>query len=286
MTRIMGGALALLVLLPAVQAREGPKPADQVKALTAEFQKAQTEFQKALAGVKTPQERQKIVDEKMPKRDDYSKRFLEIAQKNPKDPAAVDALVWVLENTSPYGTDTTHSKALELLRRDHLQSENLAKVFAVLSRGYDKASMDLATLAMEKNPHREVQARVCVMMAERLQGKLKLQQRFKDNPSMAQNYERVLGEGAVEEIKKTDPEKAAKEVEKLYERIAADYKDVADSQYGTLGKLAQTKLNGLHNPIVVDKPAPDIEGADVDGKSFKLSDYRGKVVLLDFWGHW
>jgi thiol-disulfide isomerase/thioredoxin len=32
--------------------------------------------------------------------------------------------------------------------------------------------------------------------------------------------------------------------------------------------------------------APDIEGEDADGKLFKLSDYRGKVVLLDFWGDW
>lgn len=29
--------------------------------------------------------------------------------------------------------------------------------------------------------------------------------------------------------------------------------------------------------------APEIVGEDADGKSFKLSDYRGKVVLLDFW---
>lgn len=32
--------------------------------------------------------------------------------------------------------------------------------------------------------------------------------------------------------------------------------------------------------------APDIEGEDIDGVPFKLSDYRGKVVVLDFWGHW
>jgi cytochrome oxidase Cu insertion factor (SCO1/SenC/PrrC family) len=29
--------------------------------------------------------------------------------------------------------------------------------------------------------------------------------------------------------------------------------------------------------------AMEIEGADADGVPFKLSDYRGKVVLLDFW---
>lgn len=37
---------------------------------------------------------------------------------------------------------------------------------------------------------------------------------------------------------------------------------------------------------VVGKVAPDIRGKDLDGKKFKLSDYRGKVVLLDFWGNW
>ena len=31
------------------------------------------------------------------------------------------------------------------------------------------------------------------------------------------------------------------------------------------------------------KPAPNISGIDADGKKFQLSDYRGKVVLLDFW---
>jgi hypothetical protein len=34
------------------------------------------------------------------------------------------------------------------------------------------------------------------------------------------------------------------------------------------------------------KRAFEISGKDTDGKDFNLSDYRGKVVLLDFWGHW
>jgi hypothetical protein len=32
--------------------------------------------------------------------------------------------------------------------------------------------------------------------------------------------------------------------------------------------------------------APEIVGEDIDGTEFKLSDYRGKVVVLDFWGDW
>ena len=35
--------------------------------------------------------------------------------------------------------------------------------------------------------------------------------------------------------------------------------------------------------LSVGKEAQDIEGEDQDGQRFKLSDYRGKVVLLYFW---
>lgn len=35
--------------------------------------------------------------------------------------------------------------------------------------------------------------------------------------------------------------------------------------------------------ILVDYPAPEIVGKDRDGTEFRLSDYRGKVVLLHFW---
>jgi hypothetical protein len=38
--------------------------------------------------------------------------------------------------------------------------------------------------------------------------------------------------------------------------------------------------------VRVGNLALDIQGEDVDGQRFKLSDYRGKVVLLDFWGDW
>ncbi len=37
---------------------------------------------------------------------------------------------------------------------------------------------------------------------------------------------------------------------------------------------------------VIGEEAPEIEGVDLDGVEFKLSDYRGKVVMLDFYGDW
>jgi hypothetical protein len=38
--------------------------------------------------------------------------------------------------------------------------------------------------------------------------------------------------------------------------------------------------------LVVGKTSPDFEAVDVDGNAFKLSDYRGKVTVVDFWGFW
>ena len=53
----------------------------------------------------------------------------------------------------------------------------------------------------------------------------------------------------------------------------------------SVSAMAQAKK---HSPadLAVGKLAPEISGVDVDGRKFKLSDYRGKVVVLDFWGDW
>jgi cytochrome oxidase Cu insertion factor (SCO1/SenC/PrrC family) len=53
----------------------------------------------------------------------------------------------------------------------------------------------------------------------------------------------------------------------------------------TLACVALAAPSRAASPTI-GKVAPDIEGVDVDGKKFKLSDYRGKVVVLDFWGDW
>lgn len=50
--------------------------------------------------------------------------------------------------------------------------------------------------------------------------------------------------------------------------------------------LAAAATDSAQGAVGIGKAAPEITGADVDGKSLKLSDYKGKVVLVDFWGDW
>jgi len=38
--------------------------------------------------------------------------------------------------------------------------------------------------------------------------------------------------------------------------------------------------------LQVGMAAPEIEGPDLSGKTLRLSAFRGKVVMLDFWGDW
>jgi thiol-disulfide isomerase/thioredoxin len=53
----------------------------------------------------------------------------------------------------------------------------------------------------------------------------------------------------------------------------------------TLADIAKAKLDEMEN-LVAGKPAPAIDGTGMDGKPLKLSDFRGKVVVLVFWGTW
>lgn len=54
---------------------------------------------------------------------------------------------------------------------------------------------------------------------------------------------------------------------------------------GTTQVVSYT-ANRLRQLDLIGKPAPDFTAMDQDGKAIKLSDFRGKVVLLVFWATW
>ena len=54
----------------------------------------------------------------------------------------------------------------------------------------------------------------------------------------------------------------------------------------TVAALATALVSCSRKPVSNLKPAPDFSLKDATGQTVKLSDYRGKVVLLNFWATW
>jgi thiol-disulfide isomerase/thioredoxin len=123
------------------------------------------------------------------------------------------------------------------------------------------------------------------------------------------------------QLRQSDPEAIRTEARRLYDEVIAEYADVpyitrrhremetlvkgADPSWNgkplteeekaqlaarlarrsTLGKAAEARLDDWLN-LAVGKTAPEIDFPDIEGKPLKLSDFRGKAVVLVFWGSW
>jgi len=75
-----------------------------------------------------------------------------------------------------------------------------------------------------------------------------------------------------------DPDLTVLHEDERWEKLIARVRDVWDKGADTRrSEYAKSKFN---------RPAPGWELKDTDGKSVKLSDYKGKLVILDFWATW
>jgi cytochrome oxidase Cu insertion factor (SCO1/SenC/PrrC family) len=68
-------------------------------------------------------------------------------------------------------------------------------------------------------------------------------------------------------------------------RSEAAANQAIEKQLRTRGETAERERFALQH-LAIGKKTPDIEGEDLNGRRFKLSDLKGKVVLLVFWGSW
>jgi peroxiredoxin len=212
--------------------------------------------------------------------------FLKLARENPGDPAALDALQWVVTHSfaSPQAAE-----AMNLLAQDDITSEQIGLICCQLDFFYGasfKPVEHLFRAALRENPHREVQGVACLMLARRLK-------RDRENAVNERLHYQAESKGRIFEavpkpgLTAADLDRMGKESESLYQRVIDEFGDVKSKSAavlpfvdveGTLGASARTEL-----PLSIGRVAPEIEGEDLDGKHFKLSDYRGKVVVLNFW---
>src|SRR5262249_39229914 len=80
------------------------------------------------------------------------------------------------------------------------------------------------------------------------------------------------------------------EGEKYLTRVQKEFGDVVYGRMwggkpATLGQMAGYALFEA-NCLVIGKPAPETAAQDLDGKAVKLTDLKGKVVILDYWATW
>jgi len=83
-------------------------------------------------------------------------------------------------------------------------------------------------------------------------------------------------------IRLSDPALAEDEVARIRAALVA----LADGSEREGLKSDVEKLLFEIDHLRIGRVAPEIEAEDLFGEPFRLSDYRGKVVVLDFWGDW
>ena len=69
------------------------------------------------------------------------------------------------------------------------------------------------------------------------------------------------------------------ELEALYGKFPAEI------QESSFGVIVGEKIKA-RNYVAIGNPAPDFESKDTSGNPVRLSDFRGKYVLLEFWANW
>jgi len=288
---VMGAAL-LLAWGPALSAADDKPdkkdltPAEEYKALIAAYQKQQEECYALLREAKTDEERQRIFTEKMPKPDKVAVRLLELAEENSKDVGVVpDALIWVVTNGG-HGADAAKKKdkALDLLL-NHAGNDKVVSVCQTLSYTPSLKNEQFIRAVVEKCNTNEGKGKATYSLGLYIKRTAEAATTIKEQPDLAKQYEDAYGKDIIKKLQDSDPAALTKEAEKLFELVAGEYPAVKMYGEETLGDLAKGELFEMRN-LAIGKTAPEIEADDLDGNKFKLSEYRGKVVVIDFWGNW
>jgi hypothetical protein len=211
----------------------------------------------------------------------FAKRFLALAEEYPQDPVAADALLWVVKYVR--GTPDT-TRALELLTMHHVASEKLRPASKSIADARSTAAEKLLRAVLAKHPDGQTQAEACYYLASLLDREAGVLEQLKAQPKLAPQVLQYYGADYGKHLAALGPDDLSKEREKVYTRMLESFADVPFED-STLGEIAKEALFAIRH-LSVGKPAPEIKGEDIHGKPMKLSDFRGKVVVLTFWGHW
>ena len=166
---------------------------------------------------------------------------------------AIPFLTWVLRLGGAAEDGAALKGAADTLTTDHIKSAKIEDATFAISMagrviGKEVAQGYLDTIS-KQSPHGRVKARVIL---------LRIGQTLQSAPVDSEEYKKARAE-ALHAIEIAKDEALTGEIQGMI-----DGREKMD-----MGQVA-----------------PDISGVDLDGTAFKLSDYKGKVIMLDFWGDW
>ena len=229
---------------------------EKLEDLRDEFDERMAKFMEAYRAEQDEAKREKLFEGLYPNPTEFVPRFRALATEFKGTRAAAGALVWIA--THVYGD--TQETAVDELLRDYPDSPLLDQVVPLLANRSDEGSRTNLRTLLSESPHRIVRGHACRALA------LNLRELAADT-KRGERKETLMAESRA-----------------LLMRLQKDFGDLP--YYGrTLGDAARSELFESDR-LQIGMLAPDIEGPDLNGVTFKLSDYRGKVVVLDFWGNW
>ena len=240
---------------------------DEIKSA---YNKKQGEFRKMMRNLSPEERTEEIFQNHADAMSELGDKAFDLVKDNLDDEAAFEALVWASAN----GSEKVRDTVVDVLLDKFIESEDLAGFCTTLSRRMaNQQSEDASEKKLQKqSPHKPVQAAAKYGLIGMYQNMFRYQEYAKKNPDM----------DIPEFIAQFDADSV--DMEELYQDLADNYGELSygNRNYKELAERALFEIRYLS----IGKVAPDIEGSDLDGEDFKLSDYRGKVVVLDFWGDW
>ncbi len=282
---ILGGGL-LLAVPGEIRACGGVEDNDaqlreEAREVVSRYAKDFDEYVKALHQSGTPEQRDQA-DEKRPRPVPGAAGLVSWAERNPKDPVSVDLLVTVVS----HGRFTADAqKAADILSRDHLDLHGAQfgdAAFQVVLWPMPVAERWLRAY-LDNSPNRQTRARACFELA--MYKKWLLERAIQEmDADWIERLEKSFGKGSTDYLKKLDPDRLTDDAISLLDRLDGEFGDVESSgqRFADMARPHQFQLSKL----ATGKAAPEIEADDLDGVPFRLTQYRGKVVVLTFWATW
>ncbi len=234
-----------------------------------EYKQASDKYMKLISKVrptlKSREKRKKLIVENDPSLM-FAKRAFALTEQNPQTVVGVLSLRFVVG--CGYTSLNKELIALKTAAFKHLEEKYIGEkwfggflpTIAVETFLYDVKPF--LHRCLDKSPHREVRGQACIHLANKIFKARRFQERHEKTMSKQEEQEMIA----------------------LFERCTKEFGDLPTART-TIAKAAERNLFEIRN-LVVGKPAPKTVGEDMNGAALELGDFRGKVVMLVFWGDW